>query len=183
MKRNSLWKKYLLLMIGLAAVMHPSMAEAGDGEQVNEREIKVDDQHFPDNVFRAYISENFDLDKNAVLSSDEIEQAKIVDFMWGEYRVTDLTGIEYLSSLEELRCSSIGIKSLDISHNTELRYLECTYNPELTELDVSQNMKLEEIHCYETGVSSLDVSSNPLLRRLDCNHTDISTLDVTQNSR
>lgn len=146
-------------------------------------EIAIDEQHFPDEVFREYIQQKFDKDANNSLSVEELEAAKSIDFMWGEYWVTDMTGIEYFTSLESLNCSSVGITSLDLQNNQKLTYLDCTYNTELTSLDISHNTELEELHCYETGISELSVSNNPDLRRLDCNHTPVSNLDVSKNPR
>ena len=159
--------------------------------------VAINADNFPDDVFRAYISEKFDQDQSGSLSQEEIDSVKTIDFEWGSYEVNNLTGLKYFTSLEtleccytgiveldlsqnkvlkRLNCSDTGITSLDVSQNPELNYLECTYT-DLTALDVSKNPKLEELHCYETGISALDVSQNPALRRLDCNNTNISSLD------
>lgn len=171
-------KRTMLSFLPVAAAFCFSVTVNAETE-----EIAIDQQHFPDAVFREYISQQFDTDGSSSLSKEELENAKTIDFMWGEYWVTDMTGIEYFTSLESLNCSSVGITQLDLKNNQKLKYLDCTYNSELTALDVSYNANLEELHCYETGISELSVSSNSVLRRLDCNHTNISSLDVTNNKK
>lgn len=198
------WKKLLVLpalaALSLSATANAEEAPATD-PGASTSEIAVDAAHFPDEVFRGYISSQIDLDASGTLSQTEIDSVDTIDFLWGEYYVTDLTGIEYFTSLEtleccytaitsldvsqfpkltRLNCSDTGITSLDVSNNPELSYLECSYTG-LTALDVSKNPKLTELHCYETDIAALDVSANPALVRLDCNNTNISQLDVTKN--
>lgn len=171
-------RKMAALFLPVAAISCFSVTVNAEAE-----EITVDQQHFPDPIFREYISQQFDTDGSSSLSKEELENAKTIDFLWGEYWVTDMTGIEYFTSLESLNCSSVGITELDLKNNQKLKYLDCTYNSELTALDISYNVNLEELHCYETGISELSVSSNSALRRLDCNNTNISSLDVSNNKK
>ena len=37
-----------------------------------DKSLRIDGQNFPDDVFRSYLTENFDLDGNGVLDEDEI---------------------------------------------------------------------------------------------------------------
>ena len=42
-------------------------------------DVVVNETNFPDAVFRAYVSDNFDTDHNGSLSAAEIKAAEIVD--------------------------------------------------------------------------------------------------------
>lgn len=92
--------------------------------------------------------------------------------------------------------------TLDLSMFTDLGWVECDYNPNLTsiklpegnslfkvacsntgitELNLSNNPGLEDLHCANTRITSLVLSGNPALRELYCYETDISALDVSNN--
>lgn len=167
-------------------------------------QVAINETHFPDSVFRAYVQENFDTDRNGSLSEAECEAVRSIDVS-GEYdslsSLSDLSGIENFPNLEELACDyteltsldvsqspvlkalfclSTGITSLDVSRNPALVELDCS-NTELTSLDVSQNSALENLYCYNTGITSLDVSQNLGLKFFDCHNTGLTSLDVSQH--
>lgn len=62
--------------------------------------VPVDSENFPDETFRSIVSENFDTDKNGLLSSEEAVRKLYCD----ECDITSLKGIEYFTELEELEC-------------------------------------------------------------------------------
>lgn len=94
--------------------------------------------------------------------------------------ISDLTGIENFTALQELNCSFNQLSNLDVSQNTALVHLNCRSN-NLTSIDISQNVILREFSCIYNPISILNVSNNPALEVLLCENTDISTLDVSQN--
>ena len=63
---------------------------------------------------------------------------------------------------------------------TSLTYLQCSFNF-LTELDVSANTLLEELHCHHNHdqLTSLDVSGCTALTKLYCDHNQLISLDVS----
>jgi hypothetical protein len=100
--------------------------------------------------------------------------------------ISDLTGIEDFTALEELWCganagSSNTLTSLDVSNNTALTVLYCDYN-QLTTLDVSQNTALEELWCYNNQLTSIDVTGATALTELRCINNQLTSLDVSQNT-
>ena len=148
----------------------------GGVEQVTE--VAIDENNFPDADFREYVG-RFDTDGNGSLSESEISGCTSIDV--GERRsVRSLEGIEYFTALEELRCSSTSVSSLDVSQNPALVTLDCS-STSVSSLDVSQNPALRSLRCGFTSISSLDVSQNPALGDLDCNGTSISSLDLSRN--
>ena len=192
------WKKiikdeprFIFTAIRDAQKIQEYLLEKGDYEKIykiekdpiiEKKEEKVDmleinEVNFPDEKFREYISRNFDLDCDGVLSREEIHNVKEIDVSERHY-ITSVKGIEHFPNLQELGCYRTGITSLDISHNPNLERLWCT-EPEIKELDLSNNPKLTYLNCSDTGITSLDVSKNTKLEELDCYKTGITSLDVS----
>ena len=95
--------------------------------------------------------------------------------------ISDLTGIEYFSSLGYLSCQSLQLTSLDVSNNTALWYLRLS-NAQLTSLDVSNNTALTTLYCFDNQLTSLDVSGATALTTLYCDGNQLTSLDVSNNT-
>jgi len=107
----------------------------------------------------------------------------------GDCGIINFTGIEDFTALEYLACWSLyglNIDYIDLSFNTELRYLDLSNTIHLP-LNLSNNTKLEVFLCaYDPGpismsnsVESIDVSNNPNLKILVCNKAnDLTTLNL-----
>ena len=143
-------------------------------------DLEINETNFPDLAFRQYISTNFDIDQDGVLSSDEINRVTRIELFFRS-DITSLEGIEYFPNLEYLNCYYTNIMTLDVSKNTALTYLDCS-GTGITELDVSKNTALTYLECYGTGITELDVSKNTALTYLYCNNTGITELDVSNNT-
>ena len=120
------------------------------------------------------------------------------------------TGISELNvtenpELTDLDCGYTNIATLDLSNNTKLVYLSLDHNssitsindlirdkPELqtlwlqdctsiTNVDVSNNSKLETLNCTRVPITSLNVTQNTALTHLYCQGTQITELDLSQN--
>ncbi|MCD8012492.1 MAG: leucine-rich repeat protein [Lachnospiraceae bacterium] len=163
-------------------------------------DVGIDETNFPDESFRKYVSENFDLDEDGYLSGEEI--GNITDINLDSLDSLDsLEGIEYFSELISLQCDNKELDNLDVSSNTKLEGLYCNGN-NLGELDVSSNTALIELDCSDNKLnsddfclntslvslkcggnylSSLDVSENTSLVELDCKENDLDALDVSNN--
>ena len=96
----------------------------------------------------------------------------------------NLTAIDpsHNTQLTYLDCSYNPLSSLDVSKNTQLTKLICSNN-QLTSLDVSKNTQLEILDCYTNRLTSLDVSHNTKLETLYCSYNTLSSLDVSQNTK
>ena len=153
--------------------------------------MEINEVNFPDNVFREYVlnKSDFDKDKNGFLSDDEIStvtELRVSD----EKNITSLQGMEYFTSikkifcrgleklteidttgcpdLEWLDCAQTGITKLDLSSNHSLKILDCHGSYNLKDLDLKANTALTDLDCYNTGITKLDISSNTNLRTLEC---------------
>ena len=143
-----------------------------DGAEINK-------WNFPDDIFRAYISKEIESDHDDMLGQKELDVVTKIDV--DQLGLSDLTGIDCFTNLQELTCKNNNISTLDLSQNKKLKRLDCTDN-KLTVLDVTKNESLEELICEFNSITELDVSCNPNLKILDCSQTTISTIDVSHNS-
>ena len=125
--------------------------------------VPVDEEHFPDEVFRTYIANSLDKDKNLVLTDDEI--ANVTNLQIYRKNISDLTGIEYFTNLKTLVCHSNNLTKLDVSKNTKLTYVDCAVN-QITEIDVSGCPDLYHLNVGDNKVIEVDLSNNNSLKEL-----------------
>ena len=163
----------ILLMCCMALTLLPTAVFAE-----GETDVSINETNFPDANFRTVVKE-YDIDKDENLSRAEIEAVKEIKCYHKDIR--SLTGIEYFTALQTLKCYSNQLTSLDISGNTALKSLDCAKN-QLAALDVSQNTALESLDCADNQLTTLDVSRNTALKSLDCAKNQLTTLDVSRNT-
>ncbi len=94
--------------------------------------------------------------------------------------ISDLTGLQAFSALENLFASDNNINSIDVSNNTNLVVLDLALNS-LSSIDLTQNIFLEQLYIYRNNLTSLDVTKNTLLTYLNAEFMNLATIDVTQN--
>ena len=97
-----------------------------DPEPEPTSEITLDEAHFPDDIFREYLSNHADLSQNGSLSEQEIAVLTVLDVSGMGIRW--LKGIEYLTAIKSLDCSGNELVSLDLSKNTKLQTLNVAGN-------------------------------------------------------
>ena len=160
--------------------------------------IAVDEAHFPDAGFRAYVTKKF----GSTLTADTINNTNEMSIWPSDGTMKNVKGIEYFTSLKKLVCDPSGLESFDISKNKGLTELsvdttnlsggvDVSQNYELTKLsiqklssiDVSHNPKLQSLDCSWGTISSLDISHNPELTELVCYSNPLKTLDVRSNPK
>ena len=149
------------------------------GSSEEKKGIKIDENTFPDENFRAYILKNIDKDGDGYLSETEIEETTSITCR--DRSISSLKGIECFAALEYLYCSENNLTQLDVSKNTALEALDCLKN-NLTQLDVSKNTALEALYCSENNLTQLDVSKNTALEALYCSENNLTQLDVSKNT-
>ena len=183
------------------------------GQNATDTYINVNEDNFPDDAFRTYVSNNIDTDKNGVLSTSERVSANVI-YAPG-LGIENLTGIAYFPNLESIECPNNRLTDLDLSKNTMLRILDVgnshtvndgaalNYN-RLTALDVSgcqsltlldcsgnaltalslnHNQRLETLICDGNALATLDVSSLSNLYNLSCSANDLTALDLSANTQ
>ena len=174
-------RKVRMTALALCVVLMLSVSAWGD--------VAVNATNFPDEVFREYVSSNFDTDSDDVLSDSEIASVTSIDV--NKMGITTLEGVEYFTALTNLSCNADNIVSLDVSQNTALQTLYCqgsrnettfTYNGKLASLNVSGCTELYSLECYYNQLTELDVSNNTALTRLDCYSNQLTELDLSNNT-
>ncbi len=142
-------------------------------------DVAINETNFPDENFRAYVSNNCDTDGDGYLSDEEISDATYINVY--NKNIESLKGVEYFVYLEELYCGSNNLITLDLSKNTALTDLYC-YDNQLTTLNLSNNTALTDLRCYDNQLTTLDLSKNTALTDLDCDSNQITTLDLSKNT-
>ncbi len=97
------------------------------------------------------------------------------------YKITDLTGIEGFTNLENLYCYHGTITKLNVSKNLKLKILDMADN-KVSILDLSKNMALKELNCGSNNLTSLDISNNIALTRLTVSNNFLTNIDVSKNT-
>ncbi len=103
-----------------------------NSSSVVKGDVEIDEINFPNEIFRAYVKENIDLDGNGKLDEEECN-INLLDV--GNKEITDLKGIEFFTALTALDCHENQLTSLDVSKTPALTELYCNDN-QLTSLDV-----------------------------------------------
>lgn len=121
-------------------------------------EIAIDENTFPDEAFRKYISEKIDYDQNGSLSEWEI------------------------TTVYELNINGLGIKSIEgIEVFKEyLAYLRC-YDNEIEEINLCDSDKLVLVDCYNNKLKTLNLNNDTNLVEIVCTNNELINIDITND--
>lgn len=135
----------------------------------------------PSNLIAQDIYNNYVVvDTNSNGEIEVSEALNISRLRLDSQNISDLTGIEAFTNLVGLACFSNNISQLDISQNINLNNLNIGSNL-LTSLDISQNQNLERLFCNNNQLSDIDISNNLDLFFLDCSANQLVGVDFSQN--
>ena len=138
--------------------------------------IVVDGECFPDPIFRSYVFENFDLDKDGFLREDERNAVKVINV--SNSGIITLQGIEFFTALSSLYCDGNSLSTLDVSGCTALTYLSCESNG-LSALNVNGCTVLKTMFCGNNSLTALDMSGCTALGELYCYNNSLQTLNIS----
>ena len=142
--------------------------------------VEINETNFPDEVFRNYVSQNFDLIQDGKLSFQEIAQIKKINV--NKKNVQSVKGVEFFTELEALRSERNQLTALDVSKNTLLNTLAVSEN-QLTALDISNNHALKNLYVAENQLTSLDLSNNTALVQLEASENKFTELILSNKPR
>ncbi len=156
--------------------------------------------NFPDAEFRNFLKGYCDTNNDGKLDVD-IKSMKIPT----SYAIKSLEGIRFFEDLETLDCQGIGLTTLNVTKNFNLKELNCSDNQlkdylyilssGLKKLDCSNNkltymnlgilsgLNLEEVNCSNNNITNIVMWSVGELVKFDCSNNDLMTLDVSQCSK
>jgi Leucine-rich repeat (LRR) protein len=115
--------------------------------------------YVPDDNFEAHLEAN-NLG-NGIANDDYVSTTSVTNALSldvSSKNISDLTGIEDFLSLSLLELYNNNLTSLDVSNNTMLTYLSCSFN-DITYLDISNNTKLETLFCSNNNLSVLNMKN------------------------
>ena len=160
----------IILLLGV------TVASAFAAEQV-----VINARNFPDPVFREYVKQ-FDDNWDGVLSAAERDRVESMALNSQE-DLKDMTGLEHFPKLRYLTCMyDIELKNLDVSHNPKLTNLDCSRSP-IKSLNLKNNPGLITLECPGCDLKTLDVTGNPELYRLNCRGNELTNLDLSANTK
>lgn len=159
------------------------------------------DQGFYDCVYGNFRHEFSETVENGILTEQQL--AKMTKLTCGYESITDMTGLELMTSLTELSIYhitggntsidlsknvnltelylfNIGISSIDLSKNVNL--MEVTISgDELTSIDLSKNVNLTYLNLWWNSLESIDLSKNTKLAYLDVSYNRLTSIDVSNS--
>ena len=167
--------------LAMSLALLPKLTYGANVRAEDTDEIAIDETNFPDAYFRANVSDpEIDTDGNGKLS--ETELSAVTSWYLTFNSISDLTGIEYFTSLKELYCSNNPLTSLDLSKNTALEILEASIT-DLTTLDLSKCANLKKVSVFQSQLTSLDVSACTELTYLDLETNQVTALSLSENPK
>ena len=166
-------KRKNLAFICLVALLAVAAAGIFGCARDFESPIAIDAEHFPDEIFRAYVSDYYDRDDDGMLDGNEIRAA--INCTPKKQEIKSLQGIEFLTEVKSLDCSNNELERLDVSKNKKLEY-----NP-LSELELGDRSALTELICYQTPLTRLDVKNCTRLKTLYCSRFEFTELDISDH--
>lgn len=96
--------------------------------------------------------------------------------------VTNLSGIEKMTSLKKLSLDSSELLSVDLTLNSELESLTLVDNT-LSQIDLTNNKKLTSLDLTLPKITSIDLSNNVELSTLKFVGNSVGNLDVSKNTK
>ena len=114
-------------------------------------------------------------------SSDNITAgaaAGIIALDVNSYNIASLAGIEYLVNLAVLDCNDNQLTELDLSGNIRLGTLYCNSNL-LTSLTLTGLTNLVDLDCDDNQLTSLVLTGLTHLEYLDCGYNRLTSLDLS----
>ncbi len=110
------------------------------------------------------------------------EQGHLTKIDWGKYALSGEISFTDFKKLDEIKCGTGTISSVDVTGNPSLTTLTCASNA-LTKLDVSKNAFLTVLDCHDNQIAGLNLSQNTALTSLDCRNNKITMLNLSNNNK
>lgn len=156
--------------------------------------------NFPDEEFRSFLKKYCDTNGDGKLDVD-IKNMTIPT----SYAIKSLEGIRFFEDLEKLDCHGIGLTTLNVTKNFNLKELDCSDNylkdylyilsSRLKKLNCSNNkltsmnlgglsgLNLEEVDCSNNNITNIVMWNVGELVKFDCSNNALKALDVSQCSK
>lgn len=135
---------------------------------VSKYGIEINATNFPDSVFRQFVSDTFDLDKDGYLNDSEIASATRINI--GSYgsmyaQLQSFEGIEHLQYLTYF-FACCGAQAIDFSSNSKLEYVYIN-DHRLTSVEFGEQKKLIHVGIQKAPITSIDLSDCMFVEELN----------------
>ncbi|MBR5369152.1 MAG: hypothetical protein IK138_07730, partial [Lachnospiraceae bacterium] len=140
--------------------------------------VDIDEKNFPDDVFRAYILYDIDTNYDGILSGEEIQNVTEISVDGLKFE-KGLKGIGYFEGVTRLSCRDCELTKLNISNLVNLEELDCTNN-KLESLDLSKQKGLRWLSCGLNPLKKLNLKGLNNLEGIDCFRTDLEKLNLSK---
>ncbi|MBR2750410.1 MAG: DUF4214 domain-containing protein [Clostridiales bacterium] len=140
--KKKIWGAGCIIAALIAAPMYGAskgVAVRADEYEPQAGDVAINEENFPDEYFREWISENLDATPDGVLTKSEISLVTRIDCK--DSHIADLTGVKFFTNLESLDCRNNVIEELDLSGMPYLENFLAGYNV-LSKIDASNCKKL-----------------------------------------
>lgn len=138
--------------------------------------------NIPDANFKAALVANTAINTNSDGEIQETEAAATLAIDVSGLSITDLTGIEAFTNITDLACTDNSLTTLNLSANTKLVNLYCSFNNIAEIIGLNNAINLKRLECYVNKIETLDVSLNTALTYLQCSGNKLIDLNVSSNT-
>jgi len=171
--------KYIL-PIAILFVFSCSNDTESEEENVDNQNPVEATTNIPDVAFEnALIEQNFDDVQDGKVLNSKI--SGIRNLILDDLGISNLSGIESFTNLENLSVRENSLTSLNLSGNALLKFVWAEDN-ELTSLNVNNLVILEKIGADRNGLTQISVTSNEALQLLNLSDNDLISIDVSNNN-
>ena len=158
-------KKRIIASIIAAAIAVAgavSLMPAADVYAV-EGDVEINPTNFPDDNFRSFVADTFDENGDNWLTEHEryfVDGCAYLIMSIEDKGISDLTGIEYFSQIDMLRCADNQISSIDLSVLPRIQCVDCRNN-QISSLTIPSS--LTALFCEGNNIQRLDLSASVVL--------------------
>ena len=157
MKKTKLVTTAITLALGLSLIPCSPVSAAG--------KVKLSEKNFPDKGFRKRVAEVFDKNGDGYLSSTEISKVKDL-FCYSDSKIADITGIEYLTSLNKFYFSSFSRTSVNFS--AKITPLSSLLSERISVRSISARIQILKISGWTVKSSKPWISAKTLISKDSC---------------
>ena len=137
----------------------------------------------PDSSATPNVYTTIDVNGNGEIEVSEAQNIIYLKLNWVSgfgAKISNLQGIEAFTNLKTLYCAYNSLSTLDLTSNINLDYVGC-WNNLLASVNVSSCINLKTLSCSYNNLSSVDLSGNPNLSDLIIGNNQLTSLNVDVN--
>ena len=158
----------------LCLLLFVSILPAAAAEETANGNLLINSTNFPDAKFRSWVKDNL-ADGKDYMTQAEVSEVQFINCP--DEGIKRLDGVAKFPNIWWIDCSGNELTSLDLSGNVNLMEVYC-YNNKLTSLNVSKCTKMDYLDCSWNELKSIDLSKTVALGFLNCSHNQLTALNT-----